>query len=280
MEDLDLEQDSIEQATEDVAPQEQGKESLPEATHTIRWGKEDRALTYDQLKNYAQQGYDYSTKMRDYNVQRNLWEQERKGHAEKLNSLKSLEEKLKLYQEVEEYQKKDPNWWPHVVQSYQSRGKEQGQAAPDPVVQKLMQTVEGLSEKVQTQEQKELALKQAQEDAALDEEIQGYKQQFTDFDWTALDEQGLDLERRILKHANDNKIQSFRVAARDYLFDEHMKRGEIKAKENLGKNLQKINKMGLGPLKDTPKKQVKEVKNIRGKSWDELADEGIQELRA
>lgn len=84
-----------------------------------------------------------------------------------------------------------------------------------------------------------------QSDEALQKEIDTYKGKYSDFDWNSPDQSGLTLEQRIINHALQNGIQTFRAAANDYLIDEVAKRKEFKAKEEVAKTIQKNNKLGL-----------------------------------
>lgn len=215
-----------------------------------------------KILEFASQGRDYSQKMRDLRIQRELFEKDRTKYAD-------LDERIKRYSEVEEYIKKDPAWWQHVQQSYQQRGNAQTPAQLPPEV---MAKIEAAHEFATVE-------KVRREDESLDSNIRAYKEKYPDFDWGKVDEQGRSsLELAILQHAIDHKIEDFSIAANSYLFDEHVKRAQVAAKEDVGKQIQKQTKLGLGPVTAKPVLQLKRPESVREKSYDELAQEGMQAL--
>ena len=229
----------------------------------------------DRVLSLAQQGYDYAQNQARIKAEQALIEKEK-------SKWKDIESRLNSYKEVEEYQKKDPNWWGHVVSEYQKTRQTNdpnSQVLEHPLVKELVQKVSTIEENLTTQAEREKLLQQAQQDQELDQEVTSVREAFPDFDWNTLDENGQNLERRILQHGINTSIASFRAAARDYLFDDIVKRHEIKAKESLGKQIQKTTRLGLGPVKDTPSSKVKSVQDVRSKSWDEIGEEAKRELR-
>lgn len=118
-----------------------------------------------------------------------------------------------------------------------------------------------------------------QEDKSLNQDISGYREKHPDFDWDTLDPQtNQTLEQRIIQHAIDNGIKSFKAAANDYLFDEHVKRASLKAKEDVGKTIQENTKKGVGPKSPVPIEKMSKVKDVRNKSWNQIQDEVLAEL--
>ena len=239
-----------------------------------------------KVLSFAQQGFDYNKKMHDFNVQRGLFDAEKAKTADQLKKYADIEQRLNRYKEVEEYQKKDPNWWNHVVTSYQQRQQEQGViASPNnntqPIAELIQKEVAPLKEYISSLQEEKKVLAKVQEDTELDTVVSSFKEENSQFDWTTLDQNGHDLEARILKHAMDmglTKPNQFKAAARDFLYDESLKRAELKSKEELGKDIQKKTKLGLGPVKDKPTDKVTRVKDVRSKSWGEVGDEALKEL--
>lgn len=235
-------------------------------------GKEEK-YPIEKILEFANQGRDYNQKMRDYNAQKTQWETQSTAQKAKWAE---LETKLGRYSEVEEYIKKDPTWWDHVQKSYQERtlGQAPGaNASPDPRFQKLEETVGKLVSTFEEREQAQLAQK---EDQTLDLKVSEYRDKYKQFDWTTVDANGLDLEKRILDHAVKmglNRADQFTVAANDYLHEEHLKRASESAKEGVGKHLERVTKLGLGPITDKPTMQLKRANNVSSKSWDELSQE-------
>lgn len=240
------------------------------------WKGKEIQVPQDKYKAYAQKGYDYEEKMRSINQERAQWLAEKTQYDTKY---KGVEAKLQEYKAVEDYAKKDPAWWDHVRQSFNTKQKELGSIAQDPVVQKLSEELSGIKEFVSSQKEREKQAMMIKEDTELDQEIKEFRDQHPEFDWNTLDEHGKDLEWRIGNHSLQSGIKSFRAAARDLLFDEMLKRNEVKAKEDLGKKIQKVSKLGLGEVRLESKAKVTKSTNVRSKSYDELAAEAVRELQ-
>lgn len=271
--------------TAQAAPEAEQPKQEPTTQAEIEYELSRKGVTQkfplSKILGFAGQGFDYNEKMRDFNVQRQLFESERQKMTESQKRYQEIEQRLNQYKQIEDYQKQDPGWWEHVVQSYQNRSAEQGQPAtlPTPIIEKLVEEkVAPFKQYITDQEERAKIIAKANEDSELNQIVTDFKSANAQYDWTSLDKQGQDLEARILKHAVDNKIQSFRAAARDYLYDEDIKRAEIKAKEAVGKDLQKATKLGLGPLKDKPNEKVARIKDVRTKSWDDVGSEALKEL--
>lgn len=239
-------------------------------------GKEEE-YDADKFTQFAQQGRDYSQRMQDFNQKSTAFEQKSKAQEQKWAS---LEERLNRYSEVEGYIKKDPAWWDHVQKSYQERqlGAAGNGAQPvnDPRLQQLVETVGELQGFVASAKQREAEQERVQEDGALDTQIQEYRTKYPHLDWTTADEKGNDLEKRILDHGiamGLSKPEHFRIAASDFLFDEHIKRASGEGREGLASQIQKVNKLGLGPITDRPTMPTPKVNNVSSKSWDDISEE-------
>lgn len=242
-----------------------------------------RQMTAEEMVPFAQKGWDYEEKLREFNENKaNLITQTKSEiESQYKKNLQDVESKLARYREVDEYIKKDPQWWQFIQDNYSQKIREQGGNATtqnDPIVERLSQKIEELSQFVDHTKQREQLMQEAEKDQRLESEVAGYQEKFPHFDWQKPDNEGVTLEQRILKHAIDNKIASFKAAANDYLFDEHLKRHEVKAKEDTGKEIKKQAKLGLGPVTQKPTKGIERVQNVRGKSYDDLVDEALSEL--
>lgn len=235
-----------------------------------RFGKDvEVELSPEKRLEYLQQGFDYSDKMR-------ALREAREQHAREIQSFgdqKASLERLKQYQEIEDYQKQDPAWWEHVVSSYQQRQEAQGQQQAPPA---LVKKVEELSQFVSQQREQAQLAERAKEDGELDKTISDYRAAHPDFDWNVADENGQDLEKRIIEHAISlgiTKASGFKAAADSYLLEKHLEKAKLGAKENLGKTIQKQAKLGLGPV--TAKRTIapQGVKNVRAKSYEDIMAE-------
>ena len=230
----------------------------------------------EKILQFAQQGRDYNEKMRLFRDQRSSFEKSLRSNWEK--ETEPLHAQLKEFREVSEYIKKDPAWWDHVRTNYQSRLKEQGQQASLPP--EIASKIEKLEAFVTSAEQRQAQEQEAKEDSELDGIISAFKEEHPDLDWKTLDDQGTDLERRILNHASDMGIttaKGFRAAARDLLHDDLLGRAKLSGKEDVGKQIQKATKLGLGPITDKPTvKQLGRVKSVRDKSWEDIERELVE----
>lgn len=225
----------------------------------------------EKILQFAQQGRDYSEKMGAWKSERTQlldfktrWEQAQKDLS-----------RLKEYDEVNQYIQKDPQWWEYVRSNYQNRLKEQGQQAtlPPEVQEKL--------EKVDKFEQFITAQEQAKEDSELDGYINQVREQHPDLDWKTLDENGLDLERRVTDHAIKLGIktaQGWKAAFFDLMAPDLVNRAKLGGKEEVGKQIQKATKLGLGPVTDKPTQKVKRVQNVSDKSWEDITREAMEAI--
>jgi hypothetical protein len=231
-----------------------------------------------KAKQLAQMGLDYNEKMREFNSTRSLFETERqKWQAEKEN----LEKLVSQYKPVDEYFKANPTAWDRINQVYaETTGQVQGQAQlPAPVLQMVEEITRPLKQELEQFKQAKQIEQVKAEDQQLNTEISSFRDQHPDFNWDTLDPQtNLSLEQQIINHAVENKIGSFKAAARDFLFDDMLKREALKAKETVGKEIQKKTKLGLGPISKTPSQEITRARNVKSRSYDNIADEIKQEL--
>lgn len=252
------EEEQTEGATEVPA-----KPTPAETYYALNYKGQEEKHPLSKILEFASQGRDYSQKMRDLRVQRELFEKDRSKYAD-------IDARLQKYAEVEAYIQKDPAWWQHVQGLYQQRAEGQGTATPQ-LPPEVLAKLDETSKYVES-------MKIRHEDESLDSDIRTYQEKNPQFDWGKVDESGRpDLERRILDHAIQNGIKSFRAAANDFLFEEHVNRAKTAAKEDVGKQIQKQTKLGLGPVTPKPVLKLKGVANIRDKSWDEVTREALAE---
>ena len=231
-------------------------------------GKQIKApVTDPRVRQWASQGYDYAQKMADFNRR----QQEIAQREQELTG---------RYGAIDEYVRQNPQFWEHVTQEWQ-RQQMGGQVDPNnPVVkqlQSLQQEISQVKEFKQTIEQERLQLQRQQEDQALEGEIKSIREQYPDIDLAAPGADGASLEHRVIRHALDNNIKSFRAAFRDLLHDDLVKRAEDRGKEAVSKELQKRQKSGLLGTSPTPTKGLSQAENIKSKSYEALLDEAIAE---
>lgn len=260
-------------------PMSAGQEDQPPATATMDTPAPSLDLEFDyngkqikvpfadpKVKQWAQQGYDYAQKMAQFNQERQQVE----------GMKKQYEDQYAPYKTIDEYAKQNPEWWAKVESAFKAKdqAQEQGQAVPDWVKNKLEETTQFIEQL----KSKEAAEAQKAEDEALIKEIESIRKQYANLDWDAPDEHGQSLEKRILKHAVDNDIKSFRVAFRDYNHDSLLKLHEERGKEAVTKELQKRKTQGIIGQSSTSQKGVQPVGGVKNKSYEDIMREAKEEL--
>lgn len=225
----------------------------------------------DKLKTWMSQGYNYSQRMGEFNKQRGEWER-------KVKDAETLRQQYERYREVDEYAKKNPDWWKHVETGYQSRS--QPQIAPElqPILQPILKDLEETKGVLQAWQQERQTAEEAKANEALDSEIQSIRKSYPNIDLTAVDETGETLELRVLKHAQQIGTGSFRAAFRDYLHDKLVDLAKADGREALAKDKQTQAKKGVLGTTQAPLKGLQSAQNHRGKSYDNLAREALAEL--
>lgn len=270
--DVDTLYNNVYQPQEEQEPQEvipETKEPIveKEPEYEINWKGETKKLPISKIKNYAQQAYDYNEKMREYNINKELLQKEREEFSNK-------SKEYDVYKKIDEYTKQNPDWWSYVQDSWGKLSGPQNSGVNEPN-NELVQKVNELYSKFKNKEERERIESQVKQDEALEKEIGGYKEKYTYFDWKSKDEEGLDLEKRILKHAIDNNISKFSAAANDFLHEEFLKRSKFEGKEDHTNKVRIKNKLGLGEV-ETKTKTIKSYDKT--KSYDDLAREALEEL--
>jgi hypothetical protein len=247
----------------------------------LKLDRDGKEIGLDQAKAkaYAQKGFDYETKMHNLRVERQLFDKERDKNQESFKELK----------EINDYAKQNPEWERFLHEQWSAKQQEQAQQG-NPAYQQQYSSPEAQQVAVlqnqlndvlkrldgQTEEMRDR--KAAELDSRLQGEIDSYKEQYSDFDWATQDELGLSLEGKIQQHAIDKGIKGFTAAARDFLWDEHMKRAGMNSKEQVGKAVAKEKALGLGKVTKESQLQTKSAKGVRDKSYADLTAEAMAEL--
>lgn len=207
---------------------------------------------------------------RDYN---HLVEEHKRKVSEWENQRKEYDQKYSRYREIDDYIQKDPNWWDHVQSSYQKKDTSQ----VDPNLKPFLEKIEALEGKLSTWEQEKQQHLFKQEDEKLTQEIQGIRKQYADLPWDTPDESGRTLEYRVIEHANQNKIPTFKAAFLDLNHDLLEKRWEARGREAVVKDTQKRSKLGLLGETSAPKKGLTQAVNVKNRSYDDLLKEAFEE---
>jgi hypothetical protein len=253
----------------DEAPtQETQQQAINELIFSAR-GQEIKVPYNDErVKQWASMGYDYAHNMAEFNKSKTQFDQERKA-------IEALKEQ---YGPVDEYVRQNPDFWQHILTSWQQR--QQNADPNNPLIgeiQRLKEELQGVKQFKEEISQEREAQKIQGEDKALDEDIRSIQEKYKDLDWKSRDEHGKSLEYKVLEHAAKNKIGSFKTAFHDF-YHEHLSKYETeRAKETATKNIQAKSKAGLLGKSPTPQKAQIKATDVKGKSYDDLMKEALQE---
>lgn len=260
------------QSDETVQETQPTQESIQQQIQELAFKHQDKEIrvpfTDPRVSQWASQGYDYAQKIAQFNQERQSILQQKEQY----------EKEYSPYKTIDQFAKENPEWWEHIQQSYEARkqGMPHGEEAtrvPKEILDKLSKHEQFIS---QIEQEKERA-RIEKEDSALNQEISSIREQYKDLDWNTPDESGLSLEKRVIKHAVDNKIANFRAAFRDYNHDNLLKLTESRAKETLTKENQKRTKLGIIGQSPTSQKSVKTAEGIKNKTYDDLMREALFE---
>lgn len=235
--------------------------------------KIDLPMNDPRVKQWLSQGHDYNTHISKLKSDREAFETERK----QIEALKTQ------YGPVDDWVKQNPDAWNKFLQQYTSA--QNGRPSEIDPSNPLVQYVQKLEEKLEQQlgqfkpvvEHFKTTQEQAQ-DKALDTEIESVRKQYPDLDLEAKDAEGRTRLYRVYEFANQNGIKNFTTAFKALNHDELVKLAMDKGKESELKARQKQTKLGLLTDKSAPKRGVKSAQNYRDKSYDQLIQEGLDEL--
>lgn len=225
----------------------------------------------EKAKTWLQLGHNYSQRAAELNKREAEWQQ-------KLRQAEEHAKRFSLYQEVDDHARQNPQWWEHVQNSFQQRGQPQVDPSLAPILNPLLERLQGMEGFVQTLQQQKQVEEQQRQDQALEAEIGEIRKQYPNIDLNAVDETGRSLEFRILKHATENGIQSFRAAYRDYLHDKLVEESKAQALAQHSQSQREAAKAGVLGKTQAPTKGLRAVESVRGKSYDALAGEALREL--
>lgn len=217
------------------------------------------SLNQDDLRKYVQSGYKAEQKYNEI-----IQEQQRvlKERAEFEKNIGKYEHMAKL----DDWAKQNPELYHRLTLEYENmqNGGNFGEVPPylGKFVAKLDQIESRFSEIDNFKKNQQVQA----EDQALDAEIKSFKEQYPQFDW-----KDSTLEKQIIMHAQQNGIKSFRAAARDMLYDDLVKRTEIKAKEQIGKEIQKNHRLGEVQKRSESTSSQKPV-NVSKLNWNQLGE--------
>ena len=190
----------------------------------------------------ASMGYNYAQ----------LMQQHKQREAELEAQRSQVLEQQKKWQDYDSYASQNPEWADFVRSQWENRfGQQQNNGFADSFSQSQgQQSTANLPPQVATElaelrsfmnqyKQERQTQLMAEQDAALNQEIETVSKEFPDIDLRVTDPMtGESLEQQILRHAHTNGISTFRAAFRDMMFDKLLARGQTQAKEVVAKQIQ------------------------------------------
>jgi hypothetical protein len=232
-------------------------------------GKEIEA-PLDKVLKWAEMGYNYPQKAQELN-------QKEQAFLARQKQIEELENKFKPYKEVDEYASKNPDWWTQVQQQYQQKI---AGAQTNPELQQLKEELQELKKFRDEYSTEKQSLKAQEEDKKLSGEVESIRKSYPNIDFDSPDDDGKSLEMKVLQHAMDHGIQSFRVAFRDYYHDHLLGKAKEEGKELVSKTIQQRSKLGILGETSKPTKGLKTAENVKSKTYEQLAREALEELGA
>lgn len=203
-----------------------------------------------RFSQWMSQGYDYAQNIASVKAEREAFERSRQEWEQKVNP----------YREIDQFAKQNPDWWSHIEQSYQQR-LSAPESVPQEVKSYLDQRFEPIAKDIplmkeflQEMQTQKMEKQVQEEDAKLQSAMKSIQETHPDLDFTARDESGLSLEQRVLDHALQNGIPTFRAAFRDYYQDSLVKQAEARGRETVMQEMNKRKKLGLLDESPAPSK--------------------------
>jgi hypothetical protein len=223
------------------APAEPKTESEPEFEYSALGATRKEPLS--MILKRASMGYDYAQKMEAYKQQQ----------AEVERIRQEAEARHSKFAHLDEYAQQNPEWYNHWSQAYEQRQAglhQEGTPAID--LSPIKSELDSLKNDFMSV--KEFVTKQQQsvEDSKYWDELKAVQKDFPDVDLNLADEHGKTLEYKVLEHAKQNGIGSFRIAFRDFYHDKLRSRMYEQAKQDLLKQDKENRKKGIVGVSNTP----------------------------
>jgi len=215
----------------------------------------------------ASQGYDYAQKMEQFKQQQ----------AEVTQRQEAADELRNKYAQIDDYARENPDWYDHWSTAYDNRATnavDQEQPAVD--LSPVMQRIDAIENSFKGVQDHITQQKESIEDGKFWDEVKAVQKEYPDVDLKQSDEAGKTLEYKILQHATDNGIASFRVAFRDFYHDSLKTRAVEQAKQDLIAKDKDNRKKGIVGVSNTPMLSS-EMPNLRGMHENDILQAAINE---
>ena len=244
---------------------------------TIKVNGKEVTASRDEILRWAQMGYNAPQQINEWKAKESAWTKQQQEIMAEKQRIQELEQKWSPYKEVDEYASKNPDWWKQVQENY----KQQIQAAEtNPEIAALKQElaeIKRFKDEIINEKKTEQISK---EDQQLTQEVESIRKSFPNLDFDTPDETGKSLEMKVLEHAVNNDIKSFKTAFRDFYHDHLLSKAREEGKEIVSKEVQKRTKMGILSESSKPTKGIQLAQNVKDKSYNDLEREALEELKA
>ncbi len=230
---------------------------------TFKAGGKEVKANRDQLIQWASRGYEAPNKIGELS-------EKLKGYTEKEKYWSELEQKFKP---VDDYVRANPQFWDHVQKTYQQTMAEQQQHLQN---NPLLPVIESLKQEMTELKQYKQDLDYQKQDEIYMQELGTIKKEFNKFDFDTPDIDGKTLEYKVLEHAKQNGIKSFKTAFLDLNHSKIISMKEDEIKERLALDKQSKSKLGILGISQAP--TTRKSDNIKGKSYDDITKDVLAEL--
>lgn len=222
----------------------------------------------DKILKWASQGYDAPNKIGELNKQVEEWKT-------KEAILKEMESK---YGEVDQFVRKNPEWFDYVQKQYQQQLQQKNSDPLYETVNSLKSEIDNLKQYKDQVEQERLQANIKQEDEVYMKQLGQIKEKYPTVDFDSIDPAtGKNLEYKVLEFAQSEGIKNFETAFKSFYHDELVKIAAESAKEKLAKDKIANSKLGILGISSTPITRGGND-SVRGKSYKDLELEALREL--
>lgn len=258
--------DSANEGEVKESPTEAEPKTEPEYEYTALGATRKEPLS--TILKRASMGYDYAQKMEAYKQQQAEIEKA-KAEADEFRS---------KYAHIDEYARQNPEWYDHWSQAYEQRQAGVNQTEQPAVdLSPIKQELDAIKSDFMSVKEFVQQQQQSQEDSKYWDEVKAVQKDFPDVDLNQADESGKTLEYKILEHAKENGIGSFRVAFRDFYHDNLKSRMYEQAKQDLIKKDKENRKKGIVGISNTPMLSSK-MPDLRSMDESQILEAAIAEM--
>lgn len=260
-------------APESAAQAEPAKPAVEE--FELDWNGQKIKADRDKFTKWAQMGYDYNQKIGSVS------QREKQLQDDYNRRVQESEQKYSPYRDIDEYSQKNPQWWNHVQQAFQQQQQNPLGTQLSPELKSYLEPIVNDYSQVKNfiqEYQKGITEKQVKEqDSQLETQIKSIGEKYN-LDLSAKDANGQSLEQRVIDHAIQNKIPTFKAAFLDYYHEDLQKQAEARGREAVQKEMDKRKKAGLLGESSTPSSGKLPNLNVKGSKGYLSADQILKRM--